>query len=65
MNGEVKNMNHAEKCPICKGVGKVCSNEYATCPDATCHGCNGKGWVTVEDKTKSGSKVTLVTNEKV
>jgi hypothetical protein len=31
-------MSHADKCPICKGKKK---------PD--CHGCSGKGWVTVSD----------------
>ena len=44
---------HAEQCPICGGSGK------GTLPDipqtaavqvpSTCHGCNGKGWVQVED----------------
>ena len=46
---------HAEQCPICGGSGK------GTLPDipqtaavqvpSTCHGCNGKGWVSVEDHT--------------
>lgn len=32
-------MAHAEICPVCKGErdGKPC------------HGCGGKGWVTIED----------------
>ena len=34
-------MTHAEKCPVCSGSG-----EYA---DKKCHGCKGKGWVTVSD----------------
>ena len=29
--------NHAEKCPVCGGE------------PIACHGCNGRGWVTVED----------------
>jgi DnaJ-class molecular chaperone len=50
-------MSHSEVCPVCKGLGKVFD---ATIPNygittsniynqATCHGCNGKGWVQVED----------------
>jgi len=35
--------NHAEKCPVCKGKGKL-SNE-----NDVCHGCDGKGWITVEN----------------
>jgi DnaJ-class molecular chaperone len=59
-------MSHAEICPICNGRGTVPNAmDNTSTAEVTCHGCNGKGWVTVEDKTKSGSKVTLVTNEKV
>lgn len=32
-------MSHAEICPICKGTGKL--------EKRICHGCDGKGWVTV------------------
>ncbi len=44
-------MNHAEKCPVCKGAGKVSSNNASTTGPyfGTCHGCGGKGWVTVQD----------------
>jgi len=40
----------AVRCPVCNGSGSI------PCPDATstaagisrtCHGCGGKGWVTV------------------
>jgi len=34
-------MVHAEKCPVCNGSGKY--------EEKDCHGCNGKGWITVED----------------
>lgn len=36
-------MSHAERCPVCNGSGKYEEKE--------CHGCNGKGWITVEDKS--------------
>lgn len=32
-------MAHSEICPVCKGKGKV--------KDKNCHGCFGRGWVTV------------------
>ena len=32
---------HAERCPVCCGSGKY--------NDEVCHGCNGKGWVEVND----------------
>ena len=34
-------MNYAQKCPVCEGSGKYNDN--------TCHGCEGKGWVTVQN----------------
>lgn len=47
-------MSHAEKCPICQGAGTIVKFEYppATCVTVPtiCHGCNGKGWITVEDE---------------
>ena len=55
-------MNHAEKCPVCKGKGKVKSKSITTNSDGertkekikiTCHGCNGTGWVTVQDNNES------------
>ncbi len=56
-------MAHAEKCPICEGSGvrwpngNVCYEErpvrwirkHRDLP--ICHGCNGKGWVTVVDNS--------------
>ena len=45
---------HAEKCPLCFGKGTLPVNykgewipRYSE--QKTCHGCNGRGWVTVED----------------
>ena len=46
-------MSHAEVCPICHGTGKVEDYEDfldTTAPlERTCHGCGGKGWVSVDD----------------
>lgn len=48
-------MSHSEKCPICKGRGKLFNVlnffnlkdfRYGT----DCYGCNGKGWITVKDE---------------
>lgn len=39
-------MAHAETCPLCNGIGTsldICGNT------TTCHGCDGAGWVSVED----------------
>lgn len=33
---------HAEICPVCKGHGRITMQMQ-------CHGCDGYGWVTVED----------------
>ena len=32
---------NVEKCPVCNGSGKYKKKE--------CHGCDGKGWVTIPD----------------
>ncbi len=39
---------HAEKCPVCGGKGKV-PDLYSSGYEATCHGCQGKGWVEITD----------------
>lgn len=46
--GEGVEMSHAQVCPICGGSGLVpdFSGSTSTAP-VTCHGCHGKGWVTV------------------
>ena len=46
----IRRGSHAEVCPICHGrgtieVGGTCWNKQYK----TCHGCGGKGWVTVYD----------------
>ncbi len=51
-------MARVEKCPICKGSGRVDSNDgvyYHAAPRdgdiryPDCHGCDGKGWVEVAE----------------
>lgn len=59
-------MSHAEKCPICCGKGIIHHDEryplaMSGALKKTCHGCGGKGWVTVEDDTEPVS-CTFVTN---
>lgn len=47
---EGQEMSHAERCPVCFGSGKV--RPVADCTGRTevsCYGCDGKGWVTVQD----------------
>ena len=45
-------MAHAETCPVCNGTGvfikydKSLNGRYET---RNCHGCDGRGWVKVED----------------
>lgn len=43
-------MKKAQLCPVCLGSGLV-NNEpgYSGTTKKTCHGCSGKGWVTVGD----------------
>lgn len=36
-------MAHTEKCPICKGRGHIEAGDKRN----KCHGCDGKGWVSV------------------
>jgi len=47
-------MSHAELCPVCKGSGKVSGNGEtgSSVITVTCHGCDGKGWVTVQDSAE-------------
>lgn len=54
-------MAHAERCPVCEGGGwlPVCEvgADEPQQPHAKCHGCDGKGWVTVE-----GMDLSVATN---
>jgi len=51
-------MSHAERCPVCWGAGWVGANLPAGTTSSpvlvTCHGCGGKGWVTVKDRESVG-----------
>ena len=47
---------HSEKCPVCNGTGLVGESypNYGSSTGGfytqkTCHGCHGKGWITVWD----------------
>lgn len=49
---------HAERCPVCNGTGTYVekyqpahSTTTITLQRSTCHGCGGKGWVTVYEST--------------
>lgn len=54
-------MSHSEICPVCKGTGKIREYNSSFSPfgfnynsgfnfaEKVCHGCQGKGWVTVTD----------------
>lgn len=55
-------MAHSERCPVCEGSGKgvLAWTEGSAAMGEVgnsvlrhypCHGCGGKGWVTVEDKS--------------
>jgi len=41
-------MAHSEICPVCQGKGKL-EDKQVTHGEKTCHGCNGRGWVEVQD----------------
>ena len=45
-------MARAEICPVCSGTGvypKPDPNNKTQAESRTCHGCQGKGWVSIED----------------
>ena len=44
-------MSHSEICPLCKGKGIIDNYKLLKSRrNDKCHGCDGKGWVSVEDK---------------
>lgn len=50
-------MAHAEICPVCMGKGtyptaRPETSTAVTDTEKVCHGCDGKGWVTVETASK-------------
>ena len=54
-------MNHAELCPVCKGVGELVTNYVGytmayTSNSKICHGCGGYGWVIVPDNSIEGEE---------
>ena len=55
--------NEAQICPVCNGCGKYTPyNDYKTtlCPvETVCHGCSGKGWITVEQQETSNKRETI------
>jgi len=44
-------MSHTEMCPVCQGTGRVQENGLSGTEiiEVDCHGCNGRGWVVVDD----------------
>lgn len=41
-------------CPVCNGTGKLQpTGDQSGCELKTCHGCNGKGWVEVQEESYS------------
>lgn len=66
MGGEGRNelggdVMHAERCPVCQGVGRVCSPPPVSTSAAivwvTCPGCWGRGWVEVSDNVQTPKDV--------
>ena len=49
-------MAHAETCPTCWGKGKIKESFDTGVDNKTCHGCLGKGWVSVADAPQSWCK---------
>lgn len=42
-------MNHAERCPVCGGRGKIPEEFEEEVFVNLCYGCDGRGWVVVPD----------------
>jgi len=46
-------MSHAEKCLICLGDGVIEQmGVHSKLVEIKCHGCEGKGWITIHDKVE-------------
>ena len=68
-------MSHSEVCPVCNGTGKIKTYldpfgfGYSTSGNGyiekTCHGCQGKGWITIEDKQWQPVYYGTGTNESI
>ena len=62
---------HAERCPICYGEGtlryidgiELSGIHLNGEEEKQCHGCNGKGWVEVQNETTLPSETLFVTND--
>ena len=49
---------HSELCPVCKGDGIIPDTKPETLStdvvgNKDCHGCDGKGWIPVEDSKET------------
>lgn len=68
-------MSHSEICPVCGGAGKIktyldplgfgYSTSGKTYTEKICHGCQGKGWITIEDKQWQPVYYGTGTNESI
>lgn len=72
-------MCHSEICPVCGGTGvyKLVKYRQLGTPypfvsgpieyysEKTCHGCQGKGWITIEDKQWQPVYYGTGTNESI
>ena len=55
-------MSHSEKCPVCGGRGQIIDNDFTmTAYARPCHGCDGRGWVTVRDETDGNRQPVMAT----
>ena len=54
-------MSHAQRCPICLGEGEIRENDVVCTMGPqlkTCHGCGGRGWITIQDPYPSPTTLT-------
>lgn len=43
-------MSKAVLCPVCNGRGTIKDDNGVTTLEKKCHGCYGRGWVTVPEE---------------